>query len=171
MARSGKQITGSYKSTKTGRLATVFSKAIDVSADSFTESELNHCFNDLTPALSNAVWGSLVKVLGRSRNMMELRFNDLCEQWNIDELLTRLDEEVFPNGSKGEDSRDGIVESTIHAIRCREKDDLSAAISRMETDINTLSRKSSLVKSQIQEQIAALSMEQDRLAVAVAQYK
>jgi C4-type Zn-finger protein len=159
------------KCAKMQRLSQVLSKAVDVSVESVGKDDLNKCFGEIASKIGGNLEGSFVKVLGRAQNLIEMRYNEICEAKKLNAHLGKLEKEVAGPGDDTLISSDDILSSTVIDVQRMEAIQLKEAITRMEAEIIAFNKRISKSKSEIQSQIDALAQEHDKYSEAANHMK
>mmetsp|Transcript_10052 Transcript_10052/g.15216 ORF Transcript_10052/g.15216 Transcript_10052/m.15216 type:complete len:166 (+) Transcript_10052:74-571(+) len=150
---------------KLAQLNAVYSKAVDVTLGSVGPNDIEKVFGDIKGDFGASMSGALVQTLGRTRDRLESKYNDLIESYGI---ASHLQQESASAGQK-ESAIVAPVESTVRELAELEEEHIKQLIEKLERDNTELYQKKEYFLHQLEEQLAAVRAEESQLRMAANQ--
>ena len=142
----------------------VLNKAVDVSVQAMNKDEITTCFGEeLADTYGNKLEGALVKALGRTQHLIETRFKELIDEFDLEKKLDILENTKAIPSDLTTLSSDDILSNTILDIQKIEAESIKDAIESVENDIGSKQNIIENYKSQIDDQLKVLSQEINKM--------
>lgn len=103
----------------------VFRKALSVSVNSISDTDLNECFGELRTPFGSAFGKVFINMMGRGEASMDAAYTDLCIRHDMDDKLRAL--ESAPPAPRLDLTSPDPLAATLLELKRLEADELRAA--------------------------------------------
>jgi hypothetical protein len=153
---------------KMARLSMVLGKAVDSSVESLGPGDLEDCLGDVFSRVGDGAMNAFRSLLGRTQQLIDTRFHELSEQRDLNGKLSVLEKTKAPVPQKSPTAanKDDILSQMVIDVQNMEAEVLRATIEKMDKDIENLVKKATSLRSQLDDNKAALIQEHSKFKEA-----